>query len=222
MRNVNIAFFNARIERRGLMPQVFTDMLVKKPVLLDAKEDGKTRVRFQATQANIVNSNSRLYPLNVLNDGVEESNDLVKGNRMIGESPHPKHFVGKQGQVVFDSRIDNSVIKIFNQFIDDSGVVFVDAEVLDTAKGKDLKALIDSGVPVGISMRALGDSVRKQINGAMVDVATKLDIQSYDVVMNPATPGCEVVQVLTDSQLAEVLADDVQITVPTARLVVPP
>jgi DNA-directed RNA polymerase subunit M/transcription elongation factor TFIIS len=196
------------------MPNVFTDMLVERPVLLDTKEDGKTRVRFKATQANVVNSNSRLYPYNVLNDSVEKSNELVKSNRMIGESPHPKHFIGKQGQVVFDTQIDNSVIKIYNQFIDEKGTVYVDAEVLDTAKGKDLKALIDAGVPVGISMRALGDSVRKQINGVMVDVATKLDIQSYDVVMNPATPGCEVVQVLTDSQVAEVLADDVQITVP--------
>jgi hypothetical protein len=196
------------------MPKVITDMLVAQPTLLDAKEDGKTRARFKATQANVVNSNSRLYPFNVINDGVERSNGLVKENRMIGESPHPKHFVGKQGQVVFDTQIDNSVIKIYNQFVDQDGTVYVDAEVLDTAKGKDLKALIDAKVPVGISMRALGDSVRKQINGVMVDVATKLDIQSYDVVMNPATPGCEVVSVLTDSQVAEVLADDVQITTP--------
>lgn len=194
---------------------VITDMLIERPVLLDAKEDGKTRARFKATQSNVVNSNSRLYPLNVMSDGVERSNGLVKENRMIGESPHPKHFVGKQGQVVFDTQIDNSVIKIFNQFIDKDGTVYVDAEVLDTAKGKDLKALIDASVPVGISMRALGDSVRKSVNGVMVDVATKLDIQSYDVVMNPATPGCEVVQVLTDSQIAEVLADGVQITVPS-------
>lgn len=196
------------------MPNVFLDMRVERPIILDAKEDGKTRVRFKATQANVVNSNSRLYPYNVINDGVERSNELVKGNRMIGESPHPKHFVGKQGQVVFDTQIDNSVIKIYNQFVDQDGTVYVDTEVLDTAKGKDLKALIDAKVPVGISMRALGDSVRKQINGVMVDVATKLDIQSYDVVMNPATPGCEVVSVLTDSQVAEVLADDVQITCP--------
>ncbi|NRD80291.1 hypothetical protein HPT25_23495 [Bacillus sp. BRMEA1] len=195
------------------MPNVFTDMLLERPVLLDSKEDGKTRVRFKATQSNVVNTNNRLYPDPVMDDAIERSNSLVEQGRMVGESPHPRHFMGKQGQVVFDTQIDNSVIKIYKQFKQD-GTVFVDAEILDTAKGRDLKALIDAGVPVGISMRALGDSVRKQINGVMVDVATKLDIQSYDVVMNPATPGCEVIEVLTDSQVAEVLADDVQITVP--------
>jgi hypothetical protein len=193
---------------------VFTDMVIETPVLLDSNEDGKTRVRFKATQANVINSNQRLYPLSPLKDGVERSNDLVVTNRMIGESPHPKHFIGKQGQVVFDTQIDNSVIKIYNQFIDENGIVYVDTEVLDTAKGKDLKALIDAKVPVGISMRALGESKRKQINGTFVDVATRLDIQSYDVVMNPATPGCEIVSVLTDSQVAEVLNDGVTTTTP--------
>ncbi|GIM47032.1 hypothetical protein DNHGIG_25810 [Collibacillus ludicampi] len=194
--------------------QLFTDMLVAQPTVLDSSSKDKLRVRFKATQANVINSNRRLYPYAVLNDAIQRSDDRIKQNRMIGESPHPKHFIGKDGQIVFDTRLENSVIKIFNQVIDDSGNVYVDAEVLDTAKGRDLKALIDAGVPVGISMRALGDSVRKQINGVMVDVATRLDIHSYDVVMNPATPGCEVVQVLTDSQVAEVLNDGVQITAP--------
>lgn len=194
--------------------QVFTDMLVAPATVLDSQDDGKTRVRFKATQANVVNSNMRLYPLNVLNDAVNKSNELIKQSRMVGESPHPKHFVGKDGGIVFDTKLENTVIKIFNQFMDENGNVFVDAEVLDTAKGKDLKALIDAGIPVGISMRALGDGKRKAIDKVMVDVATRLDIHTYDVVMNPATPGCEIVQVLTDSQMEEVLADDVQITIP--------
>lgn len=194
---------------------VFEDMLIAVPVVLnDAQEnDGKMRVRFKATQANVVNSNNRMYPLAVLADGVEATLDAVKSNRMVGESPHPKHYLGKNGVVVFDTSIDNSVIKIYNHFIED-GIVYVDSEILDTAKGKDLRALIDAGIPVGISMRAVGDSAKKQIGNVMVDVATKLNIQSYDVVMNPATAGCEVVAVLTDSQVEEVLSDGVNITMP--------
>lgn len=195
--------------------QVFTDMVVSSPVLLDSEAgDGKVRARWKATQANVINDNARMYPFAVMTDGIERSKQAVSTGRMVGESPHPKHFVGKVGQVVFDTSIDNSVIKIYNQFMDDSKTVYVDAEVLDTAKGRDLQALIKAGIPVGISMRALGDSVRKNVNGVMVDVATKLDILSYDVVMNPATPGCEVVSVLTDSQVEAIMTDDVQITIP--------
>lgn len=193
---------------------VFADTIIAVPTLLDSAEsDGKTRVRFQATKTNVLNTNQRIYPYNVMNDAVDQSQTIVDGNRMVGESPHPKHMMAKNGSVVFDTSIDNSVIKIYKHFMED-GVVYVDAEILDTAKGKDLKALIDAKIPVGISMRAIGDSVKKQVGGAMVDVATKLTILSYDVVMNPATEGCEVVQVLTDSQIEEVMSDGVQITAP--------
>jgi hypothetical protein len=202
-------------ERSKSMKHVFNDMIVSPAILIDSNEDGKVRARWKATQANVHNDNDRLYPFNVMNDGVEESNEAVSSGRMIGESPHPKAFTNKRGQVVFDTSIDNTVIKIYNQFVDKTdGSVYIDAEVLDTAKGKDLQALIKAGVPVGISMRALGDSVRKRINGVMVDVATKLKILSYDVVMNPATPGCEVISVLTDSQVEEVLNDGVTTTTP--------
>lgn len=193
---------------------IFTDMIVAAAVLLDAQSDGKTRARFKATQVNVVNDNDRMYPNSVMTDAVEESQTLVKENRMVGESPHPKHYTGLKGQVVFDTKLENSVIKVYNHFMED-GIVYVDAEVLETVRGKDLKVLIDAGIPVGISMRATGDSVRKQIGKAMIDVATKLVIKAYDVVMNPATAGCEVVSVLTDAQVQQILLDGVSTTIPS-------
>ncbi|HJV46639.1 MAG TPA: hypothetical protein VJ824_13070, partial [Bacillota bacterium] len=195
--------------------QAFLDTLVGVPqVLQDSAEDKKMVVRFKATQANVVNDNLFLYPRNILQDAINESNELINQNRMIGETPHPRHFTGRNGQVVFDAKVENSVTKIINQFMDETGTVFVDAEVLDTAKGQDLKALIKAGVPVGISLRAIGDSVKKPIGGRMVNVATKLHIRAYDPVMNPATAGCEAVQVLTDAQVEEAMKDAVQITCP--------
>ncbi len=189
----------------------FLDTFVGVPqVLTDAAEtqEGPMAVRFRATKTNVVNENNRLYPDPIMADAVERSvKDYVKPGKMVGESPHPPAKKGLNGQVVFDTKIENSVIKAQNLF-KENGEVFLDAEILETAKGKDLKALIKQGVPVGISMRALGDSVRRNIDGRMVDVATFLDIQSFDIVMNPATEGCGVVQVLTDSQVTEILDAD--------------
>lgn len=197
--------------------KAMTDMVVAKAqVLTDAtKENGPMVVRFKATEVNSVNDNLRMYPDPVMVDGVERANsNYVTPGRMVGESPHPKHFKGANGKIVFDTKLENSVINGKKLFMD-NGTVFLDAEILETAKGKDLKALISQGVPVGISMRALGDSVERIIDGRTVNVATYLDIQSFDVVMNPATDGCGVVQVLTDSQIDQIIEDGIQIANPS-------
>lgn len=185
-------------------------------VLTDAAEGqkGPMVARFKATQVNVVNDNNRLYPDAVMTDAVERSKaTYVDPGKMIGETPHPKAIKAASGKVVFDTKLENSVIKGKNLFMD-NGEVFLDAEILETAKGKDLKALIKQGVPVGISMRAIGDSVKRVINGVSVDVATFLDIQSFDIVMNPATEGCGVVKVLTDSQIEQIIEDGIQLSTP--------
>jgi Zn-finger nucleic acid-binding protein len=180
-------------------------------VITDSGEEkkGPMVVRFKATKVNVINDNNRLYPNEVMTDAVDRSKkSYVETGKMVGETPHPKSFKGKNGQVVFDTKLENSVIKGRNLFMK-NGEVFLDAEILETTKGKDLKVLIDQKVPVGISMRALGNSVQRNINGKVVDIATFLDIQSFDIVMNPATEGCGVVEVLTDSQVQEILDESV-------------
>jgi Prohead core protein serine protease len=176
-------------------------------ILTDAVEgqSGPMIVRFRATRVNVLNENNRVYPDAVMVDAVERANAAyVKPGRMIGESPHPKAVKAPSGKIVFDTKLENSVIKVTRLFKDGADV-FLDAEVLDTAKGRDLQALLKQQAWPGISMRALGDSVRREVNGVMADVATYLDIQSFDVVMNPATDGCGALAVLTDSQLESLL-----------------
>lgn len=182
------------------VPQVLTDS--------NQEASGPLRVRFKGTRANVINDNDRLYPFAVLTDGVQRANDnYAKSGNMVGESPHPKVLKIVKGKVFFDTKLENSVIKIERVFMDGEET-FLDTEVLETVKGKDLKALINAKVPVGISMRAGGSSITRVIDGKKVEVATFMDIQSFDVVMNPATEGCGVVQVLTDSQVADLMKEE--------------
>ncbi len=194
------------------------DMVVSSvEVITDATEeapDAPMVVRFCGTKVSVVNENNRLYPDPVMTDAVERAiENYVTPGRMVGESPHPKAMKAASGKVVFDTKLENSVILVQRLF-KENGAVFLDAEVLETAKGKDLKALIKQGVKPGISMRALGDSVQRIISGVAVEVATFLDIQSFDVVMNPATDGCGALAVLTDSQLEQIFEDGIQISAP--------
>jgi len=192
-----------------ITPEIITDAA--------KTDDGPMKVRWRGTKVNVINDNNRLYPDTVMTDGIQRSIEAyIKPGKMVGENPHPKALKAvNSNKVIFDSKLENSVLKGTDLFMKD-GEVFLDSVILDTAKGKDLKALIKQGVPVGISMRALGTSIRKSINGVMVDVATSLDIQSFDVVANPATDGCGVVQILTDAQMtaildSEAVEDSVQI-----------
>jgi ribosomal protein L21E len=180
-------------------------------VLTDAtKENGPLKVRFKGSTANVVNENRRLYPLDVLTDAVERFKAKLP---VVGESPHPKSVKSKAGNYVFDTKIENSVIKITDAFMDGNDAFF-DAEILETAKGKDLKALIDQKVTVGDSIRMLGNSIERMIDNVMVDVTTYLDIHAWDIVMNPATDGCGVIQVLTDSQIEQIIEDGIQLSTP--------
>ena len=188
-----------------------TDMVISGiQIITDSAEgqEGPLKVRFKGATANVVNANHRLYPRDVLLDAVERIKLRLP---VVGESPHPASKKStKTGQVIFDTKIENSVINITDVTMQGDDVFF-DAEVLETAKGKDLRALIAQKVKVGDSMRSVGNSIQRTINGVMVDVATFIDIHSWDVVMNPATDGCGSLQVLTDSQIDAIIEDGIEV-----------
>jgi hypothetical protein len=186
------------------------DMIVgKAQALTDATEEGPLRRRFKGSTANAINENNRLYPQDVMKDGVERAREKAVTQNLVGESPHPKALKNKNGEVVFDTNLANSVLKIYDVFMQGNDVL-LDAEVLETKLGLDLKAAILQDAPVGISMRSSGTSIQRNIDGKVVDVATYLDISSFDVVMNPATEGCGVLQPIADSQLSAILDSDLQ------------
>lgn len=197
--------------------EVVTDGMVEVEETTDAgekvkvkKQAGPMKVRFRGTRANVRNENGRLYPDQVMTDAVNRAIErYVKPGRMVGETPHPKHFKRADGKVIFDTQIQNGVIKV-NQIEKQGLDVFLDAEVLETAKGRDLKAQLAQGVRPGISMRALGLHVDRMVEGQMTQVATYLDMQSFDIVTNNATEDCEALEVLTDSVIEKIIEGDIE------------
>ncbi len=187
-----------------------TDVIASQAeVLTDATESDSSprtmRARFKGAVANVVNANRRLYPLSVLQDAVSR---LKRKLPVVGEMPHPKPYIDKGGRTQFESDPSNGAIKIVDVFMD-ANTVWFDAEILDTSKGKDLKVYVDNALPVGCSIRMLGQSVQRMIDGIAVDVATELDILTWDVVGNPATEGCGLEKVLTDAQIADLQSAEV-------------
>ena len=127
-------------------------------------------------RADAKNGNGRVYPFNVLKREVENYKKLVRDQRALGELDHP----------------DDSVINLKNashivtEIWWDGRDVMGKVRVLNTPSGNILKALVDSGVKLGISSRGLG-SVKESMNGTLVE--DDFQLICFDFVSEPSTNG---------------------------------
>ena len=127
-------------------------------------------------RADAKNGNGRVYPFNVLKREVENYKKLVRDQRALGELDHP----------------DDSVINLKNashivtDIWWDGRDVMGKVRVLNTPSGNILKALVDSGVKLGISSRGLG-SVKESMNGTLVE--DDFQLICFDFVSEPSTNG---------------------------------
>jgi hypothetical protein len=125
-------------------------------------------------RADAQNGNGRVYPRRVLEREVENYKKLISENRALGELDHP----------------DDSVINLKNvshlvkDIWWDGSNVMGKIQILDTPSGKIAKDLVNSGITLGISSRALG-SVREQNGATMVE--EDLQLICFDLVAEPST-----------------------------------
>ena len=126
-------------------------------------------------EAEVQNGNGRVYPRKILEREMKNYMMLVKESRALGELDHP----------------DDSVINLKNashMVTDawwDGNNVMGKVKVLNTPSGKILQQLVNDGVKLGISSRALG-SVNES-NGQTV-VQEDLQLICFDFVSEPSTP----------------------------------
>lgn len=143
------------------------------------------------------NGNGRLYRKNIMDIAVAEYNrDYVSCGRALGELGHPDRF-----EPVFqDSCIKIEELKCSE---DDPNVWIGSAIVLQsdpsrgikgTAPGDALASMLQYGVKVGVSSRALGQMNEDKI------IDRYLKLCAVDVVYNPSAPGAYVDGILESKQ----------------------
>lgn len=125
-------------------------------------------------QAEQINGNKRVYPKSIIEKEVEKHvNTKIKENRALGELGHPP---------TSEINLDR-VSHLIKELKMDGNTVFGKAQVLDTPMGKIVKALMESGVKLGVSSRGVG-SLRNGI------VQNDYRLICVDVVADPSGPGC--------------------------------
>lgn len=145
-------------------------------------EDEKKRVNSgtviltgKLQEANVRNGNGRTYPKSILEREIKKYQKMVEERRAMGELDHP------------DSSVVNlqNVSHLITDIWWDGNNVMGKLEVLPTPSGDILKSLVNSGVKMGISSRALG-SVRQQQGQTIVE--EDLQLICFDMVSEPSTP----------------------------------
>lgn len=174
--------------------------------IMDAQDNTKKSgwYKQKVSKVDAINGNIRLYPKSVY----EPALDALKkaGFPYAGEHPHPKSYKGANGQVMFDSVVPNQAVKFRNAYIDQQGYVWAEYKPIDTDMGKQVQAMLDAGLPIGFSNRMTGTMANANVNGKNVNVARKLNLYTWDVVLNPAEiEAFDNPVELTDSAITEIL-----------------
>jgi hypothetical protein len=140
-----------------------------------------------------VNKNKRMYPLHELEREVARYNEeMVKPGRAMGELNHPS---------TADVDLERACHMV-TEMTQDGNVFYGKSKVLSTPCGKIVRALVNDGVKVGMSSRALGTLEE----GREHNTVKNMSLVAIDCVADPSYPKAFVNGILESKQW--VLADD--------------
>jgi hypothetical protein len=138
---------------------------------------GKLIVKGVLQRADTLNQNGRIYPRPILERELENYQKLIRENRALGECDHA------DSPVVELKHVSHVIRKAWM----DGNVLLGEVEILESQPmGKIIAGLIESGIKVGISSRALGSVKRVGENNV---VQEDLQLICWDFVSEPSTPG---------------------------------
>ena len=134
-----------------------------------------------ADYKNGTRNSNRLYTEELWDNRVFGSEDVMEAletKTLFGELDHPE---GDRCETL----AKNAAISITKlEKKPDEGVIYGEADILDTPTGRIVKALADSGAQLGISSRGMGEEI--YVDGQNIIDPETYDFITFDVVVTPA------------------------------------
>jgi len=135
-----------------------------------------------------VNKNNRVYDVNEMAREVTRfSDELIKNNRSMGELNHP---------TTADVDLERAC-HLVTELKQDGNVFYGKSKVLTTPMGMIVRSLVNDGVRVGMSSRALG-KLEEQSSG--IQRVTEMRLVAIDCVADPSFPKAFVNGILESKQ----------------------
>ena len=126
--------------------------------------------------AEVKNGNGRYYSKDLWDREIDKYMQSVNENRAVGELDHP------ESSVINLKNVSHNIKDIWW----DGDSVMGKIEILPTPSGNILKALIESGITVGVSSRGMGSLEER--NGVL-EVQDDFELLCWDFVSTPSNPG---------------------------------
>ena len=173
------------------------NLLVEKPALDDqfeyiVEESNRNTpstlfIKGPYMMAEGVNKNKRLYPIDELRQEVKRyTEEMILPGRAMGELNHP---------TTADVDLERAC-HIVTEMYEDNNVFYGKSKVLSTPCGLIVKSLINDGVKVGMSSRALGTLEE----GTVHNTVRNLKLVAVDCVADPSFPKAFVNGILESKQ----------------------
>ena len=159
-----------------LLTEVADFNLIENQIQIDEKTGKKDYfVSGIFMQAEKVNKNGRFYKKQLMEREVQKYQKKIQTNESLGELNHAD-------SVDINFERATHIIKELGLKGND---VYGKAKVLDTPMGKVVKPLLDEGIKVGMSSRALG-SLEESLDGDYKLVGEDFNLLMVDIVSNPS------------------------------------
>jgi hypothetical protein len=139
-------------------------------------ERGNPMVEGILATAEVKNGNGRYYSKDLWQREIDKYMQSIKENRAMGELDHP------ESSVINLKNVSHNIKDMWW----DGDSVMGKIEILPTPSGNILKALIESGVTVGVSSRGMGSLEQR---GEMLEVQDDFELLCWDFVSTPSNPG---------------------------------
>ena len=137
--------------------------------------NGNPLVETILTTVEEKNGNGRYYSKELWDREIEKYGTLVVERRALGELDHP------DSQIINLKNVSHNITKVWW----DGNKIMGILEILPTPSGNIVKALIESGIKVGVSSRGMGSL--KQV-GEVLEVQDDFDLLGWDIVSTPSNP----------------------------------
>ena len=126
--------------------------------------------------AEIKNGNGRYYSKDLWEREIDKYMGSVRENRALGELDHP------ESSIINLKNVSHNISELWW----DGDNVMGKIELLPTPSGNILKALIESGITVGVSSRGMGSLQEK---AGVLEVQDDFELLCWDFVSTPSNPG---------------------------------
>lgn len=160
--------------------------------------DGKVVFHAALQSADTRNQNKRVYPKDVLVDGIRRIQSQIDERRFLGELDHPISDNQTRQCTVELKNCSHLIRKVWWEG------VFLMGEVESlpyTQSGRILSGMISDQIPCGFSVRALSDVSDA---GGYQKVIGPMVIISYDAVSNPSHVSCNVKEICEEGKVAAI------------------